>query len=68
MKNFRFEIEITEEDVNGDEFFEDAIKIDGTGISTLKNTIIEIIESSNLFINSDREVKDIVKLIEYKDE
>lgn len=68
MKKFKFEITITEEDVNGDEFWEEAIDKDGTGITALKEAIVQAIEDSNLMINSENKPSDVIRLIEYKDE
>ena len=65
MKTFKFELIITEEDVEGDEFWEDALKRDGTGIADLIEAIAEALESSNLMINSDRKPIDIIKLVKY---
>lgn len=68
MKEFKFEITIREEDVEGDEFWEEALKIDGTGIKGLIDAISQAIEDSNLIVSSERDPKDIIKLISYKDE
>ena len=67
MKTFKFEITITENDVAGDEFWEDAIEKDGTGISDLTDALIQAIEDSNLMVSSDRSPADVVKLVSYKD-
>lgn len=67
MKVFKFELTITEEDVNGDEFWEDAIEKDGTGIKDLTDAIAQAIEDSNLIIGSDRKPIDVIKLISYTD-
>ena len=69
MKRFKFEITITEDDVAGDEFWEDALKKDGTGIEDLKGAIVQALEDSNIFVSSDRSIKDdIVKLVSYSDD
>lgn len=60
---YKFEITITEQDVEGDEFWEDAISEDPTGIAPLTEALIQAIEESNLIIG--REVKDCVKLINH---
>ena len=65
MKVFKFEITITEDDVNGDEFWENALERDGTGIADLTEAIAQAIEDSNLMIGSDRNPKDVIKLISY---
>ena len=67
MKEFKFEITITEDDVAGDEFWEEAIEKDGTGISDLTESIIQAIEDSNLMVSSDRTPADVVKLVSYKE-
>jgi len=67
MKHFKFEIILTDEDLIGDEFWEDAIKRDGTGITVLTETIIQAIEDSNLLINSEKSVCDILKLVNYNE-
>jgi hypothetical protein len=67
MKVFKFELTITDEDVNGDEFWENALERDGTGILTLKEAIVEALEDSNLFVSSENRPIDIVKLISYTD-
>lgn len=58
---------LTERDLAGDEFWEDALKHDGTGISVLTDTLEQMIEESNLIISSDKEPKDVIKLISYTD-
>ena len=67
MKVYKFEIILTEDDVDGDEFWEEAIEEDGTGIKNLKNAIAQAIEDSNLMSGSDRNPIDVIKLISYTD-
>lgn len=67
MKKFKFEIVITDDDVKGDEFWEQALENDGTGITDLKDAIVNSMVESNLFISSINEPKDMVRLIEYTD-
>lgn len=67
MKIFKFELTITEDDVNGDEFWEDAIEKDGTGIKDLTDAIAQAIEDSNLMVSSERKPIDAIKLISYTD-
>ena len=67
MKQFKFEITLTDQDLMGDEFWEDAIKRDGTGIAELQETLEQIIEDSNLIVSSDKTPKDVIKLISYTD-
>ena len=68
MKKYKFQLEIFESDVDGDEFWEEATINDNTGIKSLTSAIKELLIDSNLFISSDRDYDDIVKLVEYKDE
>jgi len=65
MKQFKFEITLTDQDLMGDEFWEEALKRDGTGISELTETIEQMIEDSNLIVSSDKTPKDVIKLISY---
>jgi len=65
MRKIKFEIVFDEIDLQGDEFWEDALSEDGTGINALKNTLADIIDDSNLLI-SGKKASDIIKLIEYK--
>ena len=67
MKVFKFELTITEDDVNGDEFWEDSIEKDGTGIKYLTDAIAQAIEYSNLMVSSLRKPIDVIKLISYTD-
>jgi hypothetical protein len=65
MLQFKFEITLTEDDLKGDEFWEDAIKRDGTGIADLTETLERMIEDSNLIVSSDKTPKEVIKLISY---
>lgn len=67
MKKFKFEIILTEEDVEGDEFWEDALKKDSTGITDLTEALIMAIRDSNLIISSPRKIEDMIKLVSYID-
>ena len=67
MKKFIFELTLTEEDLAGDEFWEDAIKNDGTGIGDLTRLLETMIIESNLSHNIDKPVSDILKLKSYTD-
>ena len=58
---YKFEITMTEQDVEGDEFWENAIDEDPTGIKPLTEALIQVIDESNLIIG--RDVKDCVKLV-----
>lgn len=68
MKTFKFEIIFTENDLMGDEFWNDAIRKDGTGIADLTEALVSAIEDSNIMVNSDRGPKDVVRLISYADD
>jgi hypothetical protein len=67
MKVFKFEITLTEDDLSGDEFWEEAIEKDGTGIADVTQAIIQAIQDSNIMAGSDKEVSEVVKLISYND-
>jgi len=67
MKQFKFEVIIYDVDVEGDEFWEEAISRDGTGIGHLTDALIEALEDSNLMVASDRNPKDAISLKSYKD-
>ena len=64
MKTYRFELFITEEDLQGDEFWEDIINQDPTGISPLRDALVSLLYEGNL-INKD--VNDFIRLVEYTD-
>lgn len=66
MKEFKFEITLRESDVEGDEFWEEAIERDGSGIIDLTEAIISAIEESNLMYRSTRTPQDVIKLISHK--
>ena len=68
MKEFTFEITLTEADLGGDEFWEEALAHDGTGIVHLTEAIAEAIKDSNLLIGSDKNPEEVIRLISYKDE
>lgn len=65
MKTFKFEITLTEEDLEGDKFWEEALERDGTGITALKEYLAQMIEDSNLIVGSTKEPIEIIKLISY---
>ena len=67
MKQYKFEIILTEEDVEGDEFWEEALAEDPTGIIPLTDTLKQIIQDSNLVINSPKTIDEIIKLVSYGD-
>ena len=67
MKTFKFELTITENDVSGDEFWEEAVKKDGTGITDLTEAIANAIDESNLMVSSDKRPIECIKLITYTD-
>lgn len=64
MKTYRFELLITEQDVSGDEFWEEVISEDETGITGLKEAIWQALKDSNLILSKDFNG---LKLTEYKD-
>lgn len=65
MKKFKFEINLTSAELAGDEFWEDAVKRDGTGIADLTEFLQNMITDSNILCGSDVEAKDVIKLISY---
>ena len=67
MKKYKFEIIFTEEDVSGDEFWEDAIESDPTGVNPLVDYIHDLFVESNLFSGTDKKISDMIKLVEFKD-
>lgn len=62
MNKFVFKITFFEEDLIGDEFWEDALKRDGTGITELLKLLQGYVSESNLLVTSDRTPQDTVKL------
>jgi hypothetical protein len=67
MKIFKYELIITEQDVEGDEFWEQALERDGTGISELTESIAQAIEDSNLMVGSDKKPIEVLKLKSYSE-
>ena len=67
MKIFKYELIITEQDVEGDEFWEQALDRDGTGIAELTEAIAQAIEDSNLMIGSDKKPIEVIKLKSYSE-
>lgn len=65
MNTFKFEITLVDEDLIGDEFWEEAIEEDGTGIAKLTRTLGMMIDDYDLIINSDKKGADCVKLKSY---
>lgn len=62
MNVFKFEITFFEEDLEGDEFWEEALKRDGTGIAELTKILHDAVDSTNLLVTSDRTLQDTIKL------
>ena len=67
MKVFKYELIITEQDVEGDEFWEQALERDGTGIIELTEAIAQAIEESNLMVGSLRKPIEVLKLKSYSE-
>jgi hypothetical protein len=67
MKQFKFEITLTEADLEDDEFWEQALGRDGTGIAELTEALAQAIEDSNLMINSENTPKEVIKLISFQE-
>lgn len=66
MKTFKFEITLSEKDLMGDEFWEEALEKDGTGITDLTEAIKNSIQDSNLITDPDFNYDDIIKLVSYE--
>jgi hypothetical protein len=67
MKVFKYELIITDQDVEGDEFWEQALERDGTGIADLTEAIAQAIEDSNLMVRSDKKPIEVLKLKSYSE-
>jgi hypothetical protein len=67
MKVFKYELIITDQDVEGDEFWEQALERDGTGIAELTEAIAQAIEDSNLMVGSDKKPIEALKLKSYSE-
>jgi hypothetical protein len=67
MKVFKYELIITDQDVEGDEFWEQALERDGTGIAELTEAIAQAIEDSNLMVGSDKKPIEVLKLKSYSE-
>ena len=67
MKTYKFEIILTENQLDGDEFWEEIIHADPTGIGSMVETMKDAIQDK-FFGYPSEEIDQIVKLIEYKDE
>jgi hypothetical protein len=67
MKVFKYELIITDQDVEGDEFWEQALERDGTGIADLTEAIAQAIEDSNLLAGSDKKPIEALKLKSYSE-
>lgn len=67
MKRYKLEINIDESDVEGDEFWEECLEEDPTGINPLYKTLCTIIEDSNLLIGSEKDIKEIITLKKFED-
>lgn len=66
MKVFKFEVTIKEEDLEGDEFWEEALAKDGTGISDLTEVLKEGIYDRLFAPGTEVDLNELVKLKEYK--
>lgn len=67
MAQFKFEITLNSDDLDGDEFWEEALKEDGTGVGLLTRSLIYAIDDSLILVGGQKEGKDVIKLIEYKE-
>ena len=66
MKTYKFEIILTEEMLEGDEFWENIIEEDSSGISGMMESMKEAIQDKFFGYPSEK-INEIVKLTEYKD-
>ena len=69
MKTYKFEIELKEWMLEGDEFWEDALESDPTGIKPLQSTLENSLDSAFPAITYNNDIKwsDIVRLKSYED-
>jgi hypothetical protein len=66
MKTFKFELTFTDEQLEGDEFWEEALNQDGIGIAALIESVESMVKGSNL-IDNRLPIGNIVKLSSYTD-
>jgi hypothetical protein len=67
MKTYKFEIIQTEEMLEGDEYWEDVLEKDPTGITPILTDIIDSLDDKFGLTVTGQNPKSIVKLIDYKD-
>ena len=67
MKKYIFQITLTEDDLAGDEFWEQVVEKGGTGITDLEDLIRTLIDDANILLGGNTSA-DVVKLISYTDE
>lgn len=67
MKTYKFELEISEEDLYGDEMWPDMLKEDPTGCKPLYDLLCDILQQSNI-IYPDKSITDILTLKKYEDD
>ena len=67
MKTYRFEIILTDEMLEGDEYWEDVLEEDASGIKPVLTDIIDALDDKFGLTVHGRDARSIVKLIEYKD-
>lgn len=65
MNTFKFEITLTDEDLMGDEYWEQAIEEDGMGIATLTRSLADMLDDYGLIMNPDKTGIDCVRLKSY---
>lgn len=68
MKTYKFEVTLTEEMLEGDEFWENVIKEDNTGITPLLGIICDSISETFSIADNGYNVSDYVTLKEFKDQ
>jgi len=68
MQTYIFTLTLTSDDLGGDEFFEDAIAKDGTGITDVTYALKCMMKESNFIADADADTMDsIIKLVKYTD-
>ena len=68
MKRYVIEIEVTEQDLAGDEWWEGVIEQDPTGIKGLLEILADMLEESNIVVGSGKEAKEFIKLKKFTDD
>ena len=54
MKTFKFEVTLSEEDVNGDEFYEECLEQPDGGLEMIRQAVEDALVFNNLISDSDQ--------------